>query len=170
MISPPKKTLERRRGFATGLEMARSACERRRDEPLVRYFGGCLTGRDVDDASDALACALAERGISRGDRVALYLQNVPQMPIAIIAAWKLGAIVVPVNPMLRDRELAVILRDSAARALISLDELHEGVARRVLPDTAVETPITTSPLAYLDDVPPLLEGRVAARPADAEDL
>ena len=159
----------RRPGFATALDMARSACHGRRDEPLVHYFGASLTGDEVDRASDALACALAERGVARGDRVALYLQNVPQLPIAVIAAWKLGAIVVPVNPMLRERELALILRDSGATALISLDDLHETVARQVLGGTAVRTAIATSPLEYLDEVPRLLAARASAR-TDAEDL
>ena len=40
-----------------------------------------------------------------GDRIAMYLQNVPQVLIAVLAAWKCGAVVVPCNPMLREREL-----------------------------------------------------------------
>ena len=150
--------------------MARSACDTRGDHPLIRYFGASLSGREVADDSDALACALAERGVARGDRVALYLQNVPQMPIAVIASWKLGAIVVPVNPMLRERELGLILRDSGAKALISLDDLHDAVARQALRDTPVQTAITTSPLDHLDEVPPPLATRTATRPPDAEDL
>src|SRR5688500_3793694 len=113
-------------GFATALDMARAACARRLDRPLIHYFGAALTGGDVDAASDALASALAARGVRRGDRVALYLQNVPQFPIGVIATWKLGAIAVPVNPMLRERELAHILADSGATAVISLEDLHEG--------------------------------------------
>jgi long-chain acyl-CoA synthetase len=151
--------------FATALDMARSACERRADAPLLHYFGAALTGREVADASDALACALAARGVTRGDRVALFLQNVPQMPIAVIAVWTLGAVIVPVNPMLRERELAGILADSGARALISLEALHE-TARPVLPEVA----ITTSPLEYLDEVPPVLAGETRRPPPDAEDL
>src|SRR3954464_4888302 len=89
-------------GYATALDMARTACLRRLDEPLLHYFETSLTGRDVAAASDALASALAARRVAQGDRVALCMQNVPQFPIAAIAAWKLGAIVVPVNPMLRE--------------------------------------------------------------------
>jgi long-chain acyl-CoA synthetase len=159
-----------RSSHLTALDIARSACERRRDEPLVRYFGASLTGRDVARGSDALACALAARGVAQGDRVALYLQNVPAFPIAAIAAWKLGAIVVPINPMLRERELRGILADSGATALISLEALHDGVARAVLPETSVATAITSSPLDHLDDVPPAMAGVEPAPQADAEDL
>ena len=79
------------------------------------YFDTPVTGAAVDADSDALAAALAARGIGRGDRVALFLQNVPQFVIALLAAWKLGAIAVPVNPMLKERELRYVLADSGAR-------------------------------------------------------
>jgi long-chain acyl-CoA synthetase len=102
--------------------------------------------------------------------VALYLQNVPQFPIAAIAAWKLAAIVVPVNPMLRERELGEILVDSGATVLVSDEALHDSVARAVLPGTAVRTAITTSPLDHLEDVPPVLAGVARNPQPDAEDL
>ena len=157
-------------GVATALDMARTACLRRLDEPLIHYFGTTLTGRDVATASDALASALAARGVGQGDRVALYLQNIPQFPIGVIAAWKLGAIAVPVNPMLRERELAHVLADSGATAIISLEHLHEDVTRHVLAGTAVRTAITTSPLDHLDERPGMLAD-VERRPQDsAEDF
>src|SRR4051812_20374090 len=73
-----------------------------------------------------------------GDRVAVQLQNMPQWPIALLAAWKIGAAVVPVSPMYTPRERAVLLRDSGARVLIALDELAA--------DAQVEHLITTSAL------------------------
>ena len=160
-------------GFGTALDMAHAACARRRDEPLLHYFDAALTGRDVELASSAFACALAERGIARGDRIAVYLQNVPQLPIALIAAWKLGAIPVPVNPMLRERELALILDNSGARLLVTLDDLHDRVARHVVAGTAVAHVVTTSAIDHLEAVPPLLTDveRVAHRGAvDMSDL
>ena len=85
-----------------------------------------------------------------GDRVALQLQNMPQFLIALEAAWKAGAAVVPVNPMYTPRERGLLLADSGARVLIALEELAGGAD--------VEHVVTTSPLDYLDEVPPLLEG------------
>jgi long-chain acyl-CoA synthetase len=105
--------------------MAREACRRRADEPLLHYFDAALSGNEVAAASDALACHLAARGVGRGDRVALYLQNVPAFPIGLIAAWKLGAIAVPINPMLREREVAGILDDCEAKAVIALNSLAD---------------------------------------------
>jgi long-chain acyl-CoA synthetase len=46
--------------------------------------------RELDELSDAFAVALLEEGLSAGDRVALYLQNVPQFVIGLLATWKAG--------------------------------------------------------------------------------
>ena len=91
--------------------------------PFLYYFDTAVTGAAVEADSDALAVALAARGVGRGDRIALFLQNVPQFVIAMLAAWKLGAIAVPVNPMLKERELRYVLADSGAKAVISLQDL-----------------------------------------------
>jgi long-chain acyl-CoA synthetase len=155
---------------ATGLEIARRACERRADTPLILYFTASITGARVAAESDALAAALADRGVSLGDRVALYLQNVPQMAIAVLAIWKLGAIVVTVNPMLREREVSGILADCGARVLICLEGLHGSVARHVVPGSEVQHVITTSPLDYLDDVPAVLASVERVGSSDTEDL
>ena len=116
------------------------------DRPAMHYFASTLTWAEVGRASDALAVALQEHGVGRGDRVAVQLQNMPQFLIALEATWKAGAIFVPVNPMLTPRERAVILDDSGARLLIALESLAGDI------DGAV----TTSELDYLDEIPPLL--------------
>jgi long-chain acyl-CoA synthetase len=88
------------------------------DAPAVRFFDGTLTYRDLDVLSDAAAVAWATRGIRPGDVVAIHLQNVPQYPVAVLAAWKLGAAVAPLNPMYRAEEVANALRESGARLIV----------------------------------------------------
>ena len=56
-----------------------------------------------------------------GDRIALMLQNVPQFPIAVHAAWLCGLVVTPVNPMNKPRELDYQLCDAGVRAVVCLD-------------------------------------------------
>jgi long-chain acyl-CoA synthetase len=124
--------------------------------PFLYYFDTAVTGATVEADSDALAAALAARGLGRGDRIALFLQNVPQFVIAMLAAWKLGAIAVPVNPMLKERELRYVLADSGAKAVISLQDLWNSVAARAAEGTEVTVAIATSPLDYLDQQPPPL--------------
>ena len=118
-------------------------------KPFLYYFGAPVTAAGVDGDSDAFGAALVARGLRRGDRIALYLQNMPQFVVALLAAWKAGAIAVPVNPMLKQRELRYVLRDSGAKALICLQDLWNDVAAGVIDDTGVRISVTTSPLDYL---------------------
>lgn len=107
------------------------------DHPQLIYFDTVLTVRQVDELSDALAAALADEGVSAGDRVAALMQNMPHYVLTLLAAWKLGAILVPVNPMLRAAELEHHLNDCGAVVLVALDTLWRDVARDVVAATAV---------------------------------
>ncbi len=135
--------------FTDALSMFRASVSRNPDGDIIRYFGGRITARELDELSDALAVALAGLGVRAGDRVALYVQNVPQFVIAMLAAWKAGGIAVPVNPMNRARELDAVLRDSGARVLVCLEGLYRDVARAVIEDGGLDTTVvTTSELDY----------------------
>ena len=76
--------------------------------------------REVDRMTDALAAGLAGLGFQPGDRLAVYLQNVPQFVLAMMATWKAGGIEVSVNPMNKQRELEYLLSDSGATVLVTL--------------------------------------------------
>lgn len=119
------------------------------DRPAIHYFNATLSYRDLDSLSDAFACALLDLGLSKGDRVALYLQNMPQFLIAQYGVWKAGGIVVPLNPMYRERELDYYFRDAGVRVLICLESLYRDVAADVARRAGVERVITTSELDFL---------------------
>lgn len=149
--------------FGDALSMFRASATANPGAPLMHYFDTPLPFERIAADSDALAVGLAERGVRRGDRVAVNMQNVPQFVIALLACWKLGAIAVPVNPMLKVRELRYVLEDSGATVLISLDDLWVSVGTEALRGTRVDLAITTSPLDYLEqDTPEPLAG--AGRP------
>ena len=113
----------------------------------IAYFDGELTAREVDDFSDALAVALAERGISHGDRIGIQLQNIPQYALSLLALWKLGAIGVLLNPMYKGRELRHLIDDSGACGLIVEDPLYASTATTAK-DSSVEWIISTSGQAF----------------------
>jgi long-chain acyl-CoA synthetase len=139
--------------------------------PFIHYFDCTYTLADVDAGSDALAVALAEHGMAEGDRMALYLQNVPQFVIALLAAWKLGCSVVPVNPMLKERELSYVLADSGAKGLICLQELWNSAAAKAAEGSLVNVAVTTSPLDGLSaDLPRVLRSVQRVETPGAEDL
>lgn len=91
--------------------------------PALYYFDTVVSFGELNTRAEALAVAMQERGVRRGDRVALCLQNVPAFPLAQYAAWKCGAIVVPLSPMLRHDEMVHELRDAGASVLVSLRSL-----------------------------------------------
>ena len=157
----------------TGLDMFRATLARNPDAPLVHYFDRSLSSADCEAMSDALAVGLQQRGIEVGDRVAVYLQNVPQVLIAVLAIWKCGAVVVPCNPMLRERELGKILRSSGCLALVCHEDLYADAGKAALPSTAVRHTITTSPLEFLDPekpVPVMLAGVTRNPSPDTSDM
>src|SRR3954470_5853612 len=97
------------------LAMFDAAVEANPDAPLIHYFDTTLSMADVDRKSAALAVGLAEEcGLQRGDRVAVQLQNVPTFVLSMLAVWRLGAIMIPINPMYK-QELTGLLRDSGAK-------------------------------------------------------
>ena len=162
------------REYDSALDMFAASARRAPDRTAIRYFDSALTWSEVDRLSDALAVGLAGLGVRPGDRVGVYLQNVPQFVIAMVAAWKAGAIMVSINPMYKRRELAEILNDSGATALVALDSLYGDVAADVVPDTGVAAVVTTSPLDLLAPEEaaaiPLLAGVERARHEGTHDL
>jgi long-chain acyl-CoA synthetase len=155
----------------TLLDVFRDTVTTAPDSPMLIYFDTVYTASDVDRTSDALAVALAEGGLARGDRMAVYLQNVPQYVVALIAAWKLGAIVVAINPMLTPREIAKLLADSTPVAFLGLSELYSEELSETLRRSTVTRVITTSALdgQRSGDTRVLPERRLPT-PAGTEDL
>jgi long-chain acyl-CoA synthetase len=141
------------------------------ESPTLIYFDSVLTASDVDRMSDALASALAAGGFTRGDRLALYAQNVPQYVIALFAVWKLGGIAVAINPMLTPREIEKLLADCTPVAFLSLSELYSAELADTLKRSSVTRVITSSALDLqrAGDLRVLPERRIPA-PTGTDDL
>jgi long-chain acyl-CoA synthetase len=153
------------------LEMFKASVARAPDRPLVHYFGNIFTVAEVDGLSDALAVGLQELGLGHGDRVAVCLQNVPQFLLAQLATWKAGGIMVPVNPMNKEKELELVLTDAGASVLVCLESVYGQVASKVLSRTNVKAVVTTSELDLAGDTsPPLLAALERERHDGTHDL
>src|SRR5437763_3897697 len=165
---PPQLTTR----FANGLEMFLETAKAMPEQAAIYYFDQSMSYSELDNKSTALAAALQGRGVTHGDRVALYLQNIPQFLIALYGAWKVGAIVVPCNPMFKQRELEYHLNDSGAKGLICLESLYETIARDIIGNTKVEFVITTSELDIVarESVPALLASSSKQRFDETLDL
>lgn len=88
-----------------------------------------VTYRELDRLANQFGNALAERGIGRGDRVALLLPNSTQFASAFFGSLKAGATVTAVNSLHREREVEFQLRDSGATVAVTLDTLEAFVAK-----------------------------------------
>lgn len=141
------------------------------DRTALAYFDGRLTYAETDALSDGIAAHLAARGLEPGDRLALMLQNTPHFVLALLGAWKAGAVVVPVNPMYKEREVAHVLRDAEVSALVCADRAWETYLRTTAAGTSVHTVLTACELDLQTRDDPRVLAFPRARPADdAEDL
>lgn len=118
----------------TLLDAIDEALRERPHAPAFLYKGRSVSWQELHDASNAFAMALAKLGVMRGDRVACLLPNCPQFFIGELAAWKLGATYVPLNPIYNEEELVGPLQDTGAKVVLVLSAFYErvkAVQRRV---------------------------------------
>jgi long-chain acyl-CoA synthetase len=119
----------------------------RPDKVATLFLGAELTYLELKRRSDALAAALAELGIVKGDRVGIFLPNCPQYIIAAFAVLRLGAVVVNINPSYTPREFLIVASDSTPRVVITLDALAP-LVQGVRNQTSIEHVIVTSLAEY----------------------
>ena len=74
---------------------------------------------ELDRRAARAAAAMADLGVRRGDRVALLLGTVPEFVEALHGAWRLGAVVAPLNVMLTPEEAGYVLADADARLVVA---------------------------------------------------
>ncbi|HEY1919125.1 MAG TPA: long-chain fatty acid--CoA ligase [Streptosporangiaceae bacterium] len=85
----------------------------------VRVDNAAMTYRAVDEASARVAGLLHERGLKPGDRVGIMMPNVAEVPVVYYGVLRAGGVVVPMNPLLKEREVAYYLEDSGAGLLFA---------------------------------------------------
>ncbi|MYT72884.1 MULTISPECIES: AMP-binding protein [unclassified Streptomyces] len=148
------------------------AVRRAPDTTALAYFDGRLTYAEVDALSDSVAGHLAERGLARGDRVAVMLQNSPHFVLALLGVFKAGAVVVPVNPMYKSGEVGHVLHDAEVTGLVCTDRAWEAYLRETAADSPVRIVLTACELDLQTrgDQRVLNFERVTPAATDADDL
>ncbi|MFF0815177.1 AMP-binding protein [Rhodococcus sp. NPDC003318] len=133
------------------------------DRPALRQDGRTVTWAELDDRTRRLASVLAASGIAAGDRVALLMTNRLEFVETLVAAHRLGAILVPLNFRLVASEIEYLLTDSGATAVVVEQALVSG-----LPGTAASLPTV---VVGSSDVPgpPEYESAIAAAAPSAAD-
>lgn len=95
-------------------ELMRRTAARYPDRPAVTWNGSTLTFAEFDVESNRVANALRSLGLRSGDRMSLYLPNCVEFELLFYAASKLGAIVCPMNPSCRERDLTYLINDAGS--------------------------------------------------------
>jgi len=103
------------------------------DRPALALGELRLNYAELSAQVDQAAAALSALGLERGDRLALMLPNCPQFPLGLFAAARLGAVAVPINPLLSAQEVHFVLADSQAKVLLTIGPLQE-LAQAVKPN------------------------------------
>jgi acyl-CoA synthetase (AMP-forming)/AMP-acid ligase II len=98
------------------------------DSEAVVGAGSRLSYAALDKSANSVAAGLREKGICEGDKVVLFMPNVPEFVIAYFAVQRLKAIIVPINAKLAQPEIEYILEHSDAKAFIAHDMLFGSVA------------------------------------------
>lgn len=124
----------------------------RPDSTAILFKGRRLTYRELNEAVDRFSAALQQLGVNPGDRVAVHLPNCPQFVISYYAALRIGAIVVPCNPLYQLHEMKHQLCDSGAQVIITLSSLYP-VVRSVRPETELRHVVVAKIKTYF---PPAL--------------
>ncbi|GAB3036256.1 acyl-CoA ligase (AMP-forming), exosortase A system-associated [Bowmanella dokdonensis] len=117
------------------------------------YKQSPLSYQQLHQAVEITASGLASLGLERYDRVAIFLPKTPENIISMLAASRAGGVFVPVNPVLKARQVQHILNDCQTRILITSSDRLKGLAE-ILPETGVtQVILTDKPLEGFDLLP-----------------
>ena len=132
--------------------------------PALRMGDTVLTYDQFGDAAGRVAAGLEARGVAPGDRVGILLPDTLSFPILYYGALMAGAAVVPMNPLLKAREIHYHLRDSGARLVVAAQASAQAAAEAagaigieavavdgVQPDALMAAHATADPAARTDD-------------------
>jgi long-chain acyl-CoA synthetase len=107
-------------------ELVSATAARDPKKTCIRFQGASLTYAQLDDLSSRFASALLSTGVKKGDRVAIFMPNMPQFVMSYFGTLKAGGIVVPCSPLYKSKELEFQLRDSGASVLVAANDVVKG--------------------------------------------
>jgi fatty-acyl-CoA synthase len=98
------------------------------DQSAIYYYGNTISYKELDEEVNALAGFLQQKlGVTKGERVLLFMQNSPQFVIGFYAISRADAVVVPINPMLTADELSFYIKDCGINSALVGQELYDKV-------------------------------------------
>jgi long-chain acyl-CoA synthetase len=114
----------------------------------IAFYGKTITYKELAILTDKFATALNDLGIKKGDRIALLLPNIPQHIISYYGALKAGAIITPISPLSKEREILHQLNDAEAQTIVLLDIFYPTV-RSIWKTTLLKRVIVAKTKEYM---------------------
>jgi long-chain acyl-CoA synthetase len=114
-------------------EHVERAAARMPNHPAIWFEGKHVTYKTLNDCAAALADSLVRHGVQRGDRIALYLPNIPAFALAYLAGQKAGAIVVSINSIFKWEEVRYIVNDARPKVVFTTQDLLPNLPRPECP-------------------------------------
>jgi long-chain acyl-CoA synthetase len=107
-------------------------------------MGNDYSFSEVNESASKFASALIKLGVEKGDRVGIFMPNIPQFVIAFFGILKIGATVVPISPLYGTEDILNTITDSKIKAIVGLDFLYPSVIEACKNSKAPEIVILTS--------------------------
>src|SRR6476646_7423654 len=107
------------------------------DRPALCLDAAVLTYDELLDHAQRMATLLTSKCVEVGDRVGLQMANVPAYPVAFYGALIAGATVVPMNPLLKGREVEFYVSDSGAKVIVAGEQMADA-AKEAAASTGIE--------------------------------
>lgn len=142
-------------------QMLSESVEKYSGKTAMTFEDRTYTYKELSNKIQSLTVSLKEKGVKKGDRVALMLPNCPQYPISYYAILCAGATVVQINSMYQSDELLHILEDSGAKAIIILEDLlpvvekiKNEISLQSIIDVSLKSDSTFNQLLLNKELPP----------------
>jgi long-chain acyl-CoA synthetase len=145
-------------------DLLRKTTEKYPNHAALVYFDKEITYKELDVASDKFATALADLGVKKGDKVAIFLPNIPQYVMAYYGTIKIGAIDTAISPLYKEREVEHQLNDSEAETIVVLDVLYP-IVEKVLEKTKLKRVIVTGLKDYMPSAMAFLGSMIGRIPS-----
>lgn len=121
------------------------------DTPCTIFKGAVITYKEMDRMTDRVAAGLAGLGVKKGDRVGIFMPNIPQFVMAYYGILKAGGVVVAINPTYPPNEILTPLNDAGIEVIFAMSRFYKTV-KTAQPDTRLRTVIVTN---IKEALPPL---------------
>jgi len=138
------------------------------------FEGKSFTFTEVKENADRIANFLSSKGIEKGDRVAIFLPNLPQYPAIFFGILKAGAVAVTCNPMYTASELNFQLRDTGVKIIFCMDHgKYTPICYEAVKDTEIESVVVCSVKSYIPKMNAIIGsilGRIPKSPYYQENI